>query len=143
MSPRPGDREGSSLHVVEEVKARIEVEGSGRNNLLLSMVAAIVVEVEAVAREGKPRTSSKLRLVVFFQRQYVRELMISGSVDCIVTRESVLEVESFRVQEEQQQQVDEGVGSTRSGGCRGTLVVGVARMMHAYKTAQALSNDGG
>lgn len=65
MSPRPGDREGSSLHVVEEVKARIGVEGSGRNNLLLSMLAAIVVAGEAVAREGKPRTSSKLRLVVF------------------------------------------------------------------------------
>lgn len=68
MSPRPGDREGTSLHIVEEVKARIGVEGSGRNNLLLSMVVAILVEVEAVAREGKVKTSLKLWLVVVFQQ---------------------------------------------------------------------------
>lgn len=68
MSPRPGDREGTSLHIAEEVKARIGVEGSGRNNLLLSMVVAILVEVEAVAREGKVKTSLKLRLVVVFQQ---------------------------------------------------------------------------
>lgn len=65
-------------------------------------------------------------------------------MDCIVTRESVLEIESFRVQEEQQQQqVNGGVGNACSGSGRGTLVVGVARMMHAYKTTQALSKDGG
>lgn len=58
MSPRPGDLEGTSLHIVDEVKARIGVDEVGRNNLLLSMVVAI--SREAIEDEGKEETTSKL-----------------------------------------------------------------------------------
>lgn len=62
MSPRPGDRWGPSLHIVEEVKARMELVGEGRSNLLLSMIAAIYIMVCKRGRvEGKAVTKDDCR----------------------------------------------------------------------------------
>lgn len=60
MSPKPGDRWGPSLHIVEEVKARMELLEEGRSNLLLSMIAAIYT---TVCRRGNVEAKMCLRVI--------------------------------------------------------------------------------
>ena len=131
MSPRPGERWGTSLHIADVVKARNGVVGRGRSNLLLSMVAMSVIENEVKVNHKLEAATYDSRLDLALQRNIKQEerVELSEIFDDTRVRNRLWKLS----QAGRTAAVIRSIDMEEPAG-----VVCLARFMHAYKPMQVL-----